>query len=626
MTSFLRYTTAGEGARHPSRLLLCCLGLVFCSLIAWPVAPRLVRAGSAGPASAIAEVTIYGNFETAGILLKAQNMDFDEAAKVEYRKTGASSYATGHAFVRYDGNHMATSLFGLAPSTSYDVRITLTDPDGTTGTNPFTKSFRTRAEYRLPAAVRIVNVSNQAQLDAAVKKATPGDEIRLAAGTYAKGIHIQGRSGNSSHPIVFTSQSATRPAIQGNADAGIELERANYYVLNNIEVHDEAGDGITIRGCHDIVIRQCYIHDSRPGDYTANILIQHSEEASPPYSGNHLIIDNRIGDDVHDAVDENQGPGPTNENVPGQSYFGIVAAYQPGTFLTIRGNTIYGVVDGVHPCGDEGAEPIIDPNDLDLLDTWRDQNLDVYDNIIYDCKDDGIELDGHMVNGRIFRNRIGKCENAISAAPFYAGPLFVLRNFVHGFHQGCVKQNTGVEGIMRNVLFYHNTVMEKVRDYGDEAAAGYCLYRGEPGQQQNFTYVNNIFYARGRVYNGDMYTGGSYHHDDTFDYDLMYSTRQADSTYAYKWVSDTTDALNNARYKDLASFRGAVHQESHGRWGNPKLNTTPLSGYPANSKLLDLRIKSGSPAIDKGVRIPGINDDYRGSAPDIGAYETGTSR
>ncbi|HEX6986203.1 MAG TPA: hypothetical protein VF170_12555, partial [Planctomycetaceae bacterium] len=30
-----------------------------------------------------------------------------------------------------------------------------------------------------------------------------------------------------------------------------------------------------------------------------------------------------------------------------------------------------------------------------------------------------------------------------------------------------------------------------------------------------------------------------------------------------------------------------------------------------------------NPAIDKGVRLPGFNDDFTGAAPDIGAYETG---
>jgi hypothetical protein len=400
----------------------------------------------------------------------------------------------------------------------------------------------------------------------------------------------------------------------------------SYLVFNNLEVHNEQGDGINIRGCHDIVIRRCYVHDSRPGDYTNNIYIQHSEEASPAYAGNHLIIDNKIGDNVHATVDENQGPGPTNENVAGQSYFGIHVEFQPGAFITIRGNTVYGTVDGIHCCGDEGGDPVLGPDDLNVLDTWRDQNLDLYDNVIYDCKDDAIECDGHMVNGRVFRNRLGKCENAISVAPFYPGPLFVLRNYIHGFHQGCLKQNTGVSGITRKVLFYHNTIMEKTRGAKQHCGDEYCLYRGEPALQQDFVYKNNIFYARGRVYGGHMYTADNYHKNDLFDYNLMYSTRQTDRTYAYKWVCEYGDPLNNTRYENFTAFRSAVKQEKNGKWGDPKLRIDKLAGYPKNSKLLDLRIKSGSPAIDSGVLIPGINDKYYGSAPDIGAYEMGSTK
>jgi hypothetical protein len=30
-----------------------------------------------------------------------------------------------------------------------------------------------------------------------------------------------------------------------------------------------------------------------------------------------------------------------------------------------------------------------------------------------------------------------------------------------------------------------------------------------------------------------------------------------------------------------------------------------------------------NPALDRGVRLPGFNDDFSGAAPDIGAFENG---
>jgi len=35
----------------------------------------------------------------------------------------------------------------------------------------------------------------------------------------------------------------------------------------------------------------------------------------------------------------------------------------------------------------------------------------------------------------------------------------------------------------------------------------------------------------------------------------------------------------------------------------------------------DFRLLTGSPAIDGGMRLPGINDSFSGTAPDIGAFE-----
>ena len=42
-----------------------------------------------------------------------------------------------------------------------------------------------------------------------------------------------------------------------------------------------------------------------------------------------------------------------------------------------------------------------------------------------------------------------------------------------------------------------------------------------------------------------------------------------------------------------------------------------------NFTITDPLVQVANPAIDKGVRLPGFNDDFKGSAPDIGAFENG---
>jgi len=47
-----------------------------------------------------------------------------------------------------------------------------------------------------------------------------------------------------------------------------------------------------------------------------------------------------------------------------------------------------------------------------------------------------------------------------------------------------------------------------------------------------------------------------------------------------------------------------------------------FGNFPAGMYLYTLTLDSSSVGIDKGALINGINDDYLGSAPDIGAFES----
>ena len=405
--------------------------------------------------------SVYGNYETAGVIIKVDNVNFNETATIEYKKTTDSTYTTGHYFVRYDGNHMATSLFKLTSNTTYDIRVTLSDPvDGVTGTNPWTTTVTTKPAYTgaLPTPLRTVHVTDSAGFDQAIRNAQPGDEIRLAAGTYTSGWdnYTQGsRSGTADHPIVITSETSQKPLIL----AGITLWPCDYITLNNLEIHNEGGYGVYLRGSNNCVISNCYIHDSAsdPNEVVGNISMTFG-------SSNNLVINNIVSDEDHD-------PWVAGSNAPTarQSYFGISTYFSGGAFNTIRGNTVYGVVDGIQPGADEGANPPND-TDLDTLNSYPQQNFDVYDNYIYNVSDDAIQSDGHMVNSRTFRNHIGSCTCAISTAPVYPGPAFYVWNTVYGFQEQCSKANTTVPGTTRNCFFYQNTFVE--RDSTQDTANG----------------------------------------------------------------------------------------------------------------------------------------------------------
>jgi hypothetical protein len=67
-------------------------------------------------------------------------------------------------------------------------------------------------------------------------------------------------------------------------------------------------------------------------------------------------------------------------------------------------------------------------------------------------------------------------------------------------------------------------------------------------------------------------------------------------------------------YASLDAFRMATGQERAGFSGSPQL-ANPGGG--------DFSPAPGSPLIDRGLPIPGVNDLYTGRAPDVGAIERG---
>jgi hypothetical protein len=570
-----------------------------------------VASGYAQNGAQIVSFDTYGAFETAGITIELSNYDHDETARIFYKKAGTSTYHEGHPLIRYDANHMATSLFNLALNTTYDLRIELVDPDGTNPNQTVTTQVATRPEFSIPAALRTIYVSNSTGLQNAIAQIQPGDHILLQPGNYSQDISIYGKHGTANNPMVLA---ATDPNNKPHILNGIEIEQSSYLILDHLEIEDENGGnfgGVNIRGSHHTTITNCYIHDCSE-QWVANIAILHGDEIpGSDKNGYHLIMNNIISE-------EDPWPPGSEDNpwdpYPGQTYFGIKMDYAPGGFTIIRGNTIYGVADAISPGGDEGQSPVLGLDDPNVLDTWGNQNLDIYDNIIYHVRDDCIETDGHLMNGRIFRNRLGECTNAISTAPVYPGPIFIVRNMMYGFKENVSKMNTGVPGETRNILWYHNTIKQATN-------TDYCIYRGEPGQTFQITFQNNIIMAVGRVIDTDMYTSGSYHRNHVFDYDLMYTTGSAPR---FKWGDEPG---SNKSYDTWEDFRNGTEldfgfrQERHGLYAEAQLDLTPIAGVPPGYGIVNGSLQAGSPGIDAALLMPGINDDYSGGGPDMGAFE-----
>jgi hypothetical protein len=77
--------------------------------------------------------------------------DSDAMANVEYRVSGSGPYQPGFPLSRVSSTRFVGSLFWLTPDTSYDVRVTFSDPDGALHGVTVTNTGSTRAEITIPA-------------------------------------------------------------------------------------------------------------------------------------------------------------------------------------------------------------------------------------------------------------------------------------------------------------------------------------------------------------------------------------------------------------------------------------------------------------------------------------------
>ncbi len=366
---------------------------------------------------------------------------------------------------------------------------------------------------------------------------------------------------------------------------GINLQANNVQVRNfEIRFFGQAGghSGIDINGDYNL-IEDCYLHHNVKGinfrggaDYN---VVQNNEFSNTP------------------LYDWHWGTGKPGVFESGSVYFGN--ANNPTRGNIINGNEIHDAFEGSHLCSD-------------LNHIMYD--IDYYDNHLYNIMDDGIETDGSCNNIRIFNNLFEESLGAISIAPVSPGLVYIVGNEIINMHDQWrdaahtdtyagipIKFNVYTELVTRNIFIYHNTIYSSyTQPYPQE---GLNIFTGgETGMPiwENVVFRNNIIYGQNiAIANSATFN------DIDFDYDNLYTNPSETRSLVY-W--------NGPYYDTLQEFRSATGLEIHG------LNDDP--GF-LNMNTQDFTLSATSPLIDQGIHIPGINDDYVGSAPDIGAWEYG---
>ena len=599
---------------------------------------------------------------------------------VQYRRQGDSQWKQGmdllrlqreESFVRnaldfIAPNLFSGSLFDLQEDTSYEVRFTLSDPDGISGESVRTLVARTRAEPRPAPGGRVLHVYppgytgerlepaysglleayNVAGLGgdwsrASPPRVRPGDTLLIHAGVYLSKRDHYSHEINSKYTTCCATPwdgtyyldvkgTAQQPiAIVGAGDGEAIFDGAGNTVLFNVMAADHTYfEGVTFRNTgtaieagqkHIAGAKGLTVKHSRFVDVGVAV---HSDWSGS--SGFYIADNDMLGRERLDRLATWYGVKPWIdrpdflEQAKMKSFY-AVSIYGQGHILA------YNRVRGFHDGLDHATYGMPD----NYPDTPADRlpvSIDIYNNDIDVMHDNCIETDGSARNVRVLRNR---CFNAVlggmSPQPIFGGPVYFIRNVVYNNWWGPVKIHAEPAGI-----FYLNNT-----------------YVGEFKQlmpTSNMHLRNNLILGQGtqpRVYAVDSFTNYS-----SSDYNGF--RPNPGQPEAFAWNSppfeqvrnyynerkrpesaDTTAPLVKRSFATLAAFAKATGQDRHSRlvdydiFVNAPMPDFSDVTHVVKSDTIDLQLRKGAVAIDAGTLLPNITDGFLGKAPDLGAYEYG---
>lgn len=474
---------------------------------------------------------------------------------IEYRETG-DVWRKGHPLWVDDGQARG-SLVELEPDTTYDVRV-----------GAVTKSVTTRAE-RVPFGNGAeIEVSDAAELQAALDSANPGDVIRLAPGEYIGPFTLTRDGLPDSYLSIDGMGAAILTGSAGAVPNVLTLDDADYVRLTGLTVQDAGRNLITlINGSDHVVIEgnrliePAYGLDTDLPDVAAAIHLRDGSRDA-------LIRDNVIHRDT---------------TMTAKHSFPAVYAWKAGQGLIITGNTVTGGFEDAFRWGPE-----------DTPEESFSRDVDIYDNHIDGaCFDDGIQPEGVGINVRVWGNTITHCYVAMAFAPTIEGPLYVFRNIVvDNVHpvrggSGIFKLGDEDEGRRGPKYIYHNTLIAN-------APRGYVTV-----WKQTNSGVGTVI-SRNNIVVGSKYVL-------ELGCDLT-----CDMDYDAIWTTDSSRFLDyrSEKFWNLRTWCATYRNGCHSIRRDARRD---LDG--------SYRPKASSALIDAGVVIPGFNDGYLGAAPDLGAVE-----
>ena len=554
------------------------------------------------------------------------------------RETEHLDYTVPHLF--------AGSIFDLDPDNEYECRFTMTDPDGVRGEAVRSVKVRTRSEPHEAAGGRVLHVYPATWMDdkeepaftglkaayygsglgdwsvVSEREVLPGDIILVHAGLYKAdrydyvdphGIPFDGTytltaKGTADRPIV----------IKAAGDGEVIFDGAGAHRLFDVTATEHhIFDGLTIRNT-DIALAAGFKHGYGAGDLTVRNC-RFEEVGSAVWtefagSRNFYIADNVI----LGTKDRHRLLGWANPGIYGANpltSYTAVKVYGSGHVIAHNAIAYFHDAIAISTYGTPEEEQEL-----------KAVSIDIYNNDMHLMADDFIEADGGVHNIRVMRNRgVNSAHTALSAQPVFGGPAYFIRNVIY-------HTRTALKFMAKPAGLYvlHNTIIAENRNTQTYSNAHFRnnLFLGTDDPRAPI-----MVFADATAYS--TYDHNGYRPNRGIDEGRVEGS--VGGSDPYLWISPSGGRLRDyaltgadaRRFTSLESLTRASGLEAHGVEVDydvfvnlhPPDPAHPHSIYHAMD--LDFRLNAGGMAVDAGTRLPNINDDFGGRAPDLGAIEAG---
>jgi hypothetical protein len=525
------------------------------------------------------------------------------AVTLEYRPQGAATWRQGLPLLRQEiltwrsdtprpPDHFAGSALQLTPETTYELRLTLSDPDGGGTSRIVTAS--TRGVPRSYSGGRTLHVKPGSGggsgtstdpflgMAAAQSAALPGDLLMLQAGTYAGPITLT-KDGQAGKPIVYRGVNRDTVVIEGNGGSyALSLDGRSHIHVEQLTVRNTQLP-IQAKSSSNIALR--YL----------KILVTATDKSG-------MLIWGR-----DNYVCDNELIGPA-ANFP-------VYVNGEGMMITGEGHVI------CHNNITHFRDAITLVPHFD--GQARARSIDVYGNDIFDVSDDGVEADYTFHNIRIFKNRMRNYLSGVSAQPSLSGPTYIFRNEFFSMMRVETSPGSKTSSSPYKISESSGQCTTGVQIFHNSSVTIGSSFLNSGTVFPNSMVRNNVAYGTEgpamQLYKPAACGISSTAMAKTFDYNAMNTT--------WSYLARIADSSGTTLYYTLSQFRGApLYNEANGfamTLGQYTRVPTLTAERVYQPSEWDFTPPSDAYAINRAQLIPGVNDDVPDGMPDIGAIERG---